>query len=245
MKRYQTIEQVIKKLKAAVDKASDDCSDARQTLREHGMSGDYKELNYRTIAGPFKVRDGEFRSNRWYFSPITLEATSYGWWHMLIERNGKLIWNACGYSMQTAIHQDMLAKAMRTLNIKPDIVVHTRANIGSLTAWKSDLLERYADAVLNLKYGRVRKSWRRRWVREQERELVKMQAAKIGLKFTAKDKLDAIKRAEERRASNLKWQRERRKRRKESEQAKVAKAVNASTEYRESLNVNHLKLVKE
>lgn len=230
MKRYKTTEAVVKALKLAAAKATEQCHDAYRVLRDHRRDAAYPgEVNYRTAFGPYKVRDGEFRTDRFWFDPTTLEARSYGWWSMLTVRNGKLIRNACGYSMQTSVHQDLLSRAMEALGIKADITVYTRANIGSLDAWKTSELESYASAVLSLKHcTAAKKASRRQWVRRAERELKRLEAYRIGLKFTAKDKREAVAKAEERRASDLRWKRERAAHRREQEAKRLAIAVNQS-----------------
>lgn len=241
MKRYKTREQVIQVLKDATERMQREQDNARATLNAQGVHAGYKELKYRTVAGPFKVREGIFESRRFYFNPLTLEATSYDWWHMLTVRNGKLIWNICGYSQQTAKHQKALARALTVLGIEPDLKVCTRANIGNLQSWQDTLIREWSDAKIRAKYCREasRKGYVG-YVKRLEREMTRLKAAKIGLWFTEQAKTVALAHAEQERKNKNSWLREKRERRLAQAKEREPCAVNAYSPPRDNVaNVAH------
>jgi hypothetical protein len=239
---------IIKKLQTAAKKQTEQNWNAYRTLRDNNAKVNCPgDANYRTAFGPFKVKEGVFRTDRFFFDPTTLEATSYGWWSMLTMVKGKLVRNVCGYSMQTAIHQGMLTKAMQALRIKADIVVHTKANIGDVPAWRRSELEAIAEAIAYSKRCRAKtRSYAKENIARLQRDFSKLVKAGIFKKISAKELKAAVASAEARKAKELQWKRERKQRENERQEERKQR-VNEVPVYEERLEattVNHLTLVK-
>lgn len=244
-KTYKTTEQVVAVLKSEAERVNEELQAAARMIRRHQQKHSnlipYKQVSYRTVAGSYRVRDGEFRTHRFCFDPISMHATSYGWWSMLSVIKGVLVRNECGYSAQTSGHQSMLDKAMKALGIEADLVVSTRSNIGNLETWKSNELFELAETFIQFKYCRAdsKKNMKAR-VNWKVKELEKL--AVIGMKFSEKEVKAAIVKAEgyrEDRLHRMKQQREHKKSVKEAQAA--ARAAAAELE----ANKPNLTLVKE
>lgn len=226
MQKFKNAEQVVNSLKSYATSLENDLRKVRGKFRKVNVSIPYAELNYRTIGGPYKVKIECFESSsgKFWFDPIAMHATSYGWWSMLCVHKGKIVRNACGYSMQTSKHQDMLDKAIKALGIKVDVTIATKANIGNLDTLKDTLLSEHCDRAMLSKYSR--KGHYKGWVRASKRELDK--CIKAGLfKVTTKDMQQAMERAEQRRRAKLDSLKKRRQWQKEREQERAKRTVNA------------------
>lgn len=200
-----------------------------------------KDIHYRNIAGKFHVRACEFTnySNKYFFDPINLHAASYGWWDMLRLVNGKLIWNSCNYSCQTAKHQSQLSRQLDLLGIKPDLIVDTKANIRSMSEIQWAYEKKLAELIVKRENCQKKSLEYYDCQIKQTVELMdSLQTAKVGVRFTLKGLQEALAKARENRVKDLSWKRERKLRSQgfTTTQAKVSAQTVAAP--------SHLTLVK-
>lgn len=158
-KKFNSINEIVMKLKAVAKRDTKKNDEAYSQLSKTNRTRQYpRDMNYRTDYGSFKVRAGIFANSTgtYHFSPLDLHAISYRWWDMLTVINGLLVRNECGYSMQTSMHQQSLDKSLKALGIKPDVIVHTKANIGNVDAWRLHEIGKIAEAMIKVKYSQKR-----------------------------------------------------------------------------------------
>lgn len=186
----------VKEILIKVAKKMDDANHAAYiVLRDNGQKTSYpKDVNYRSVFGPYKVKSNTFETRTYYFNPNELHATSYGWWSMLKVIKGKLVRNACGYSMQTSMHQRMLNRALKALNIKADLTVHTKSNIGNIEQWRIREIAFIGECIDANNRSRKPKA---KYGSYQLREFNKLVKAGIFKKMTNKELNTAIQAAKE------------------------------------------------
>lgn len=218
--QYTTIEQVTNKLKAIADKENEANMQAYRQLARHDADARFpKAISYRKVAGDYKAKDGIFTNStgKFYFNPLTLQASSYSWWSMLTIVKGKLIRNRCDYSMSTTAHQGRLDQALNALGIKPDFTVYTRANIGNVDDWKSDELFELASLMVRLNHCRA--DSKKFYQGQIKRKLAEVQA--IGaFKFTKAEIKAAVAKRETERSNRLQYLKERKQAKLEADRAK-------------------------
>lgn len=149
----------------------------------------------------WKPRLKVYKGKNWEFNPATMYADSYGWWPMLMVIKGKTVRNVYDYSQETAKHQSKLDTILDHEGIVPDLVVSVRASLDDLDRVEDELLRNWATEEIKLKYSR--KKVGRKRVNYLDETLRVVEAAKIGIKFTKADKLQALEQAEANRREKL------------------------------------------
>jgi hypothetical protein len=136
--------------------------------------------------GVFKSSNGKN-----YFNPVTMTATSYGWWAFLKRINGKIVFNDYRYSNQTSGHQSQLRGVLHTLGIKIDGFVAAPSGLGRLdTAMEH---ESYVLAQMIVKFENCQKKFKRQWQKEidaQEKRIDFLRS--LGVKKVSKAKMKEL-----------------------------------------------------
>jgi hypothetical protein len=86
----------------------------------------------------FSKKRQQYESSNVSFNPETLEAYSYSWWAFSKVIDGKLVFNAYGYSMSTRKHQRKVRDLMDKLGLKPDLTLFLTDTTLSYSALESE-----------------------------------------------------------------------------------------------------------
>ena len=102
-------------------------------------------------------RTGIYKASNLEFNPITVQATSYGWWIFSTKFNGKVIFNSHRYSPSTGKQQGKVTSLMAQLGISIDLKLRfTRLSLESLKGALQDELTCIMDCIDILKADMIK-----------------------------------------------------------------------------------------
>lgn len=119
-----------------------------------------------------------FKSKRCTFDPHAMEAWSYDWWQFVACRNGRVYFNAAGYSMQTRKQQTIIRGLLETLGVKYR-TVWIRCGLqnvpGEIRNLES-LISEIREAMANPRSRAATNRFRLRRIRYLEAQIVRLKA---------------------------------------------------------------------